>query len=80
MLGSARCDFHKKCTGTCYAKLVFLCLTASTGHVVHSGASGHETSMHYFRYSGGPDAVSIKNALGHVTLNLCFFASDVICG
>jgi hypothetical protein len=32
------------------------------GHVVHSGAPGHESSMHY----------STKSAPGHVTPNLCF--------
>jgi hypothetical protein len=30
---------------------------------------GHETSTHYFSCSGGPDMVSIKSALGHVTPN-----------
>jgi hypothetical protein len=34
--------------------------------------SGRKTSMHYFSYSGGPSVVSIKNALGQVTLNLSF--------
>jgi hypothetical protein len=28
--------------------------------------------MHYFSFSGGPDADTIKSALGHITLNLCF--------
>jgi hypothetical protein len=30
------------------------------GHVVHSGASGHETSTHYFLCLVVPGAVSIK--------------------
>jgi hypothetical protein len=33
---------------------------------------GHETSTQYFSFSGGPSAVCIKSALGHVTVNLCF--------
>jgi hypothetical protein len=32
---------------------------------------GHETLMHYYSCLGGPDVVSIKNAPGHVTSNLC---------
>jgi hypothetical protein len=31
-----------------------------------------KTSTHYFSCSGGPNAVCIKSALGHVTLNLHF--------
>jgi hypothetical protein len=32
--------FDKKCTRTCYAKLVFLHSIGSVGHVVHSSAFG----------------------------------------
>jgi hypothetical protein len=35
----------------------------------------HEMSRDYFSCSGGPDVVSIKTALRHVTPNLCFFHS-----
>jgi hypothetical protein len=44
----------------------------SMSHVVHYGASRHETSAHYFSCSGGPSAVSIKSVTGHVMPNLCF--------
>jgi hypothetical protein len=69
MLGWARCGLHKKHAGECYAKLLFLHPVGSTGHIVHPV---HDTSTHYFSCSGGPNAVSIKSALGHITLNLCF--------
>jgi hypothetical protein len=28
---------------------------------------------HYISFSGGPSAVSIKSAVGHVMLNMCFY-------
>jgi hypothetical protein len=40
LLGLARCGFHKKCAGTCYAELVFLHPVEAEGQIVHSGASG----------------------------------------
>jgi hypothetical protein len=33
---------------------------------------GHEMSMNYFSWLGGPGAVSIKSVPGQVTPNLCF--------
>jgi hypothetical protein len=60
MVGWAWCSFYKKLIRTSYAEHVVLHPVGSTGHVVHSGASGYETSMYYFSCSGGPDAVSIK--------------------
>jgi hypothetical protein len=56
-LQSARCDFNKKLARTHYVEIVFLHLVGSTGHIIHSRASG---------------TVSIKIALRHITLNLCF--------
>jgi hypothetical protein len=32
--------FYKKCVGTRYTELVFFHVEGSTGHVLHSGASG----------------------------------------
>jgi hypothetical protein len=72
MLEWDRFGFHKKHTVTRYAELVFLHPVGSVSHVVHSSAFGHKTSTYYFLCSGGPGAVSIKNVMGHITLNLCF--------
>jgi hypothetical protein len=77
MLGWAQCGIHKKHARTRYAELVFLQPMGSAGHVVDSGVSGRETSPHYISCSCGPSAVSIKRALGHVTLNLCFSFSRI---
>jgi hypothetical protein len=39
MLWCTRCDFHKKCPGTRYAKIVLLHLVGSVGNIVHSSPS-----------------------------------------
>jgi hypothetical protein len=64
--------FHKKHTGTRYAKLLFLHAVGFAGHVVHFGGPGRQTSMHYFLCLGGTGTVSIERASGHVTPNLYF--------
>jgi hypothetical protein len=42
------------------------------GHLVHSGASGCETSTHYYSCSGGTGTDSTKSVRGHIALNLFF--------
>jgi hypothetical protein len=73
MLRWDRYGFYKTRSGTRYAELVFLHPMGYVGHVVHSGASGAQNTKYYFLCSGGPNAVFIKNALGQVTPNLCFY-------
>jgi hypothetical protein len=53
MLGWVRCRFHKKRIERRFAELAFLHPIGSMGHIVLSGASGHETSTHYFSCLGG---------------------------
>jgi hypothetical protein len=72
MLSWDRYRFDRKHARTHYAELLFLHLVRSVGHIGYSGASGHEMSTHHFYCAGGPGAVSIKSALGHVTSYLCF--------
>jgi hypothetical protein len=71
MLGWAQCGFHKKRVRTHYAELLTLHLVGSTGHIVHFGALGLPHVDTLFLCSGGPDADSIKCALGHITSNMC---------
>jgi hypothetical protein len=72
MIRWAWCSFQKKCTGTHYSELVFLHPLGSVGHIVHSGASGPQNIDAPFLCLGGTSTDSIKSALGHVMLNLCF--------
>jgi hypothetical protein len=69
VVGGARCGFGVKCAGTRYTEHVFLHPVSSMGHVLHPG---HEILKHYFSCSSETNIDSIKSALGHVTLNLCF--------
>jgi hypothetical protein len=72
MLWWAQCSFYKKRVGTRYAKIVFLHLVGSAGHIVHSGARGAPNVGALFSCWGGPGTVSIKIAPGDVTPTLCF--------
>jgi hypothetical protein len=73
MLGWDRYGFDKMGTGTHYAKLMFSHPVGSAGHVISSVALGREMSMHYFSCLGGTNTDLMESALGHVTLNLCFY-------
>jgi hypothetical protein len=71
MLGWDQCRFNKKHVETRYAKLVVLHLSGSAGHEVPSGASGRETSMHYFLFLGMPREDPTKTTMGHIMPKLC---------
>jgi hypothetical protein len=72
-LGWAWCGIHKERAGTHYAKLVFLPLVGSAGHIVNSGASRPQNVDALFLCSGEPGALSIKSTPGYDTSNQCFF-------
>jgi hypothetical protein len=72
MLWWDRYGFDIKRAETCYADLVFLQPVGSACHVVHSGASGGETSTHFFSCSDGTGTDLSKSAPRHVTLNFGF--------
>jgi hypothetical protein len=44
---------------------VFLHPIGSTGHVMHSGAFGHEMSLHYYSSSGGTGIDLTESARTH---------------
>jgi hypothetical protein len=48
------------------------CTIGICWYVVHSGASGSQTSTPYFSSLGRPGTDPTKSRSGHITLNLCF--------
>jgi hypothetical protein len=68
----------KSASGRVMSNLCF-CIWWDMCHVVYSGVSGRETSMHYFSCLCGTDTYSTESAQGHVIQNLCS-ASHWICG
>jgi hypothetical protein len=79
MLGWDQYGFDKKRFRTRCAKLVFLHLMESAGHVVHSVRSRHETSTRYFSCLDGTGTYSTK-AHWNTLHRTCVFASSGICG
>jgi hypothetical protein len=73
MLRWSQYGFHKKRAGTRYAELLCLHVVGPVCHVVHFGASGYETSTHYFSCSSGAGTDLTKSTPRHVSSNLCFY-------
>jgi hypothetical protein len=72
--------FHKKHTGTRYAKFLVLHLVGAAGHVVHSGASGVQ-NIDALLFMLGWDWYGFeKKARWDMLIRTCVFASDRICG
>jgi hypothetical protein len=67
-----RYRFNKQRARTSYDEVVYLHWEGSTGHIVHSGASGHETLMHDFSYLGGTVYGFNKNLSGTCYTELVF--------
>jgi hypothetical protein len=80
MLGWERYGFDKKHAGHVMLNLFFffLHMVGSVCHVVHFGASGHESLTHYFSSSSGTETDLTKSTQGHVMSNMSFFASGGI--
>jgi hypothetical protein len=72
MLWCDQYGFHKRSTGTRYAKLVFFNSVGSVGHIVHSGMTGVQKVAALFLMLGGTTMNSTKSVPGHVTSNMCF--------
>jgi hypothetical protein len=70
--------FHKKCTGTRYAELVFLHPLGSVSHIVHSCVCGREMSTCYFYARVGPVRIPQK-AHWDTLRRSCVFTSSGIC-
>jgi hypothetical protein len=72
MLGWDQYGYDKKCIGTRYVELLFLHLVASTGHVVHFGASEERiVDKLFFRLRWDRYGLT-ECASGHIIPNLCF--------
>jgi hypothetical protein len=72
-------DLTKSMSGHVMLNLCFFLHTVgSVCHVVHFGASGHESLTHYFSCSSGTETDLTKSTHGHVMSNMSFFASGGI--